>query len=307
MPIFNNGARPAATVGVYIVNNDDKIFLIRSPKWSDRLVPPGGHIESGETITEAAIREVKEETGLDITDIEFLDVKDMIAPEGFLKENYHFVGLQVKAKLADDHQEPILDGRESSEYFWLSAREILERQDVEQTTLNIVKKHFIEEKNIKKECANCEENNSKTEEYKRDWQRALADYKNLQKETNERRGEWAQMSKAQILEDFIPVYDNFKSAFFHHPILQADNEEHKQIKNWIDGIGFIMKQFGDVMKNHGIEEIKTIGEKFDPNLHESMGEEEMEGKEAGIIVKELVGGYKMGNKVIKAAKVIIAK
>ena len=158
-----------------------------------------------------------------------------------------------------------------------------------------------------RKCKNCEESNDKVEEYKKDWQRALADYKNLQKETSERRGEWAQMSKSQILEDFIPVYDNFKSAFFHHPILQADNEEHKQMKNWIDGIGYIMKQFGDVIKNHGIEEIKTVGEKFDPNMHESMGEEEMEGKETGIVIKELVAGYKMGNKGIKAAKVIIAK
>ncbi|MCX6780185.1 MAG: nucleotide exchange factor GrpE [Candidatus Magasanikbacteria bacterium] len=158
-----------------------------------------------------------------------------------------------------------------------------------------------------RKCKNCEDHTVKEEEYKKDWQRALADYKNLQKETSERRGEWAQMSKVNILEDFIPVYDNFKSAFFHHPVLQADNEEHKQMKNWIDGIGFIMKQFGDVMKSHGIEEIKTVGEKFDPNMHESMGEEEVEGKEPGTILKELIGGYKMGNKIIKAAKVIIAK
>lgn len=170
-------------------------------------------------------------------------------------------------------------------------------------------KEEVKEKSgfFNRKCKNCEDCNAKAEEYKKDWQRALADYKNLQKETSERRAEWAQMSKAQILEDFIPVYDNFKSAFFHHPILQPDNEEHKQMKNWIDGIGFIMKQFGDVMKSHGIEEIKTVGEKFDPNMHESMGEEEMEGKEPGIILKELIGGYKMGGKVIKAAKVIIAK
>jgi len=158
-----------------------------------------------------------------------------------------------------------------------------------------------------KKCKNCDESASKCEEYKKDWQRALADYKNLQKETSERRGEWAQMSKTMILEDFIPVYDNFKTAFFHHPVLQADNEEHKQIKSWIDGIGYIMKQFGDVLKSHGIEEIKTVGEKFDPALHESVGEEEVEGKESGEIIKEVAGGYKMGNKAFKVAKVIISK
>ncbi len=158
-----------------------------------------------------------------------------------------------------------------------------------------------------KKCKNCEENNAKSEEYKKDWQRALADYKNLQKETSERRGEWAQMSKTMILEDFIPVYDNFKTAFFHHPTLQADNDEHKQIKNWVDGIGYIMKQFGDVLKSHGIEEVKTVGEKFDPTMHESVGEEEVKETESGVIVKEASGGYKMGDKVVKVAKVIISK
>lgn len=158
-----------------------------------------------------------------------------------------------------------------------------------------------------RKCKNCESSNEKAEEYKKDWQRALADYKNLQKETTERRSEWAQMSKTMILEDFIPVYDNFKTAFFHHPALQADNDEHKLIKSWVDGIGYIMKQFGDVMKSHGIEEIKTIGEKFDPTLHESVGEEESEGSESGMILKEASGGYKMGGKVVKVAKVIITK
>ena len=186
----------------------------------------------------------------------------------------------------------------------LPIEENIEEEKVEETEPEEVK-----EKTgfFNKKCKNCEGSTAQSEEYKKDWQRALADYKNLQKETSERRSEWAQMSKANILEDFIPVYDNFKSAFLHHPVLQADNEEHKQMKNWIDGIGYIMKQFGDVMKAHGVEEIKTVGEKFDPNMHESMGEEESEGKEPGTVIKELIGGYKMGGKIIKAAKVIIVK
>jgi molecular chaperone GrpE len=217
----------------------------------------------------------------------------------------------MRARLVDSSQTPTLDGRESVEYYWLSPKEILERDDVEKNTRGIIEKYFLKEEKkgffTKKECANCAENKNKAEEYKNDWQRALADYKNLQKETEQRRSEWAAMSKAMILEEFIPVYENFKTAFNHHPELSADNEEHKQMKNWTDGIGYIMKQFGDILKNHGIEEIKTMGEKFDPRLHESVGEELVEGKESGIIVKELVGGYKLGGQIIKAAKVMVAK
>lgn len=158
-----------------------------------------------------------------------------------------------------------------------------------------------------RECKNCEKMKKECDEYKSGWQRALADYKNLQKETVERRGEWARMSEIQILEEFIPVYDNFKKAFSHHPELKDDSEEHKQMKNWTDGIGYIMKQFGDVLKAHNVEEIKTAGEKFDARWHEAVGEEEAEGKEPGTIIREVDGGYKMNEKVIKVAKVILAK
>ena len=147
--------------------------------------------------------------------------------------------------------------------------------------------------------AECE---SKIADAKNGWQRALADYQNLQKETARRQQEWIKFSEQQILEEFIPVYDHFKTAFAHHPELNGDQ---KNIKNWIDGIGYIMKQFGEVLKAHGVEEVKTVGEKFDPNLHEAAGEEE--GEESGKILKEVSGGYKMGDKVIKPARVIISK
>lgn len=139
------------------------------------------------------------------------------------------------------------------------------------------------------------------EEFKSGWQRAVADYQNLQKETLRRQTEWAQMSEQQILEEFIPVFDNFKTAFANKPAI-----ENKNVTNWIDGIGYIMKQFKEVLKAHKVEEIKTVGEKFDPVVHESAGEEESE-KEHGIIIKEVSGGYKMGDRVIKPARVIISK
>ena len=133
-------------------------------------------------------------------------------------------------------------------------------------------------------------------EYKAGWQRALSDYQNLQKDVARQRGEWAAMSEAQILEEFLPVYDNFKKAFV------AAHEDGA----WAKGIGFIMKQFGEVLKSHGIEEIKTVGEVFDATRHESVGEEESEA-ETHTIIREVDGGYMMKGKVLKVAKVIISK
>ena len=137
----------------------------------------------------------------------------------------------------------------------------------------------------------------KSEEYLNNWRRALADYDNLKKETVARRAEWAQYSEQQILEEFIPVYEHLKLA------LQGANESN----SWLEGVKHVLKQFSDIFKAHGVEEIKTVGEKFDPNLHEAVGHEESEDKDEGEIIREVAGGYKMGERVIRAAKVIINK
>src|SRR3989344_9630807 len=64
------------------------------------------------------------------------------------------------------------------------------------------------------QCENCESLKTEKEEHKINWQRALADYRNLQKETAAMRSQWAQMSEEHILQNFIPVYENFKKAFY---------------------------------------------------------------------------------------------
>lgn len=153
------------------------------------------------------------------------------------------------------------------------------------------------------ECPQCATMQKQAEEYKQGWQRAQADYVNLQKETAKQKSEWMQMIKGDIVESFIPVYDNFKKAFAH----STSDGDNKQFENWKKGIEYIMKQFGDVLKQNNIEEIKTVGEMFDPSKHEIVGEEPSETAQEHEIVKEVDGGYMSGGKVMKVAKVIVAK
>jgi len=157
----------------------------------------------------------------------------------------------------------------------------------------------IEEKKkniFSRECRKCEEMKKEREEYKAGWQRALADYKNLQKEISERRAEWIQMSERQILEEFIPVYDHLKMS------VMGVNEENL----WVEGVKHVLRQFAEILKNHDVEEIKTVGEKFDPMKHEAVSEETGEG-ESGTIIKEVSAGYTMGGRTIRAAKVVVNK
>ena len=158
-------------------------------------------------------------------------------------------------------------------------------------------------------CKNCDKHKKESEEHLNNWRRALADYDNLKKETEARRAEWAKYSEQQILEEFIPVYDNMKKALaVSLPLPEGEQAEGQRgWESWKEGVGHIMKQFADVLKQHGVEEIKTVGEKFDPNLHEAVGHEESEDKDEGEIIREVAGGYKMGERVIRAAKVIVVK
>jgi molecular chaperone GrpE len=139
-------------------------------------------------------------------------------------------------------------------------------------------------------------------DYKDKWLRAQADYSNLIKETAEKRSEWAAMSEWHILEEFIPVYDNFKLAYRQQ---QTDYSPEQQ--KWVDGIGYIMKQFLDILKQHGIEEIETDGAAFDPTQHECLSEESSDEHEDGAIIREVNAGYKKGDRVLKVAGVVINK
>ena len=289
---------PKATVGAYIFNSKGELFLMNSPKWGDLLIVPGGHIEYGEKIEDALKREVKEETGLDVENIEQIDVINMIEPDQFTIRKAHFIGLQLKAKLIDDKQEVILDEREGVEYIWLKPSDVIKRDDVNIETLETIKKHFLKKKLFNKKCKNCAKQEKECQEYKTGWQRALADYKNLQNEIDKKKSDWAKYSEVQILEEFLPVYEHLK--------MSIDNDEVQTDKSpWVEGVKYVLKQFREILDNHGIEEIKTVGEKFDPSLHEAVSHEKAENKDDDEIIKEVSPGYKMGDRILKAARVIV--
>jgi len=81
---------PEPVVGAFIMNRVGKVLLMRSPKWKGVYVPPGGHIEIGETMEEALKREGREEVGLEIKNIRFIAVYEAIFPIEF-KYRKHFI------------------------------------------------------------------------------------------------------------------------------------------------------------------------------------------------------------------------
>lgn len=140
----------------------------------------------------------------------------------------------------------------------------------------------------------------KMEEYLNGWKRAKADYSNLKKEFEKKEKDIVQFANATLILEIMPIYDNFKLAWKHIP------EEHKKGDDWLKGIEAIKKQFTDLLKKLGLEEIPTEGEKFDPELHEAVAKEKVEGKESGIILEEIKSGYKLYDRVLEPAKVKVS-
>lgn len=88
---------PEPTVGVFIFNQAGELLLLKSHKWPGKYVVPGGHVELGESLEEAVIREAKEETGLDIHDLEFILFQEFIYDPSFWKPR-HFIFFDYACK-----------------------------------------------------------------------------------------------------------------------------------------------------------------------------------------------------------------
>ena len=145
----DNQIWPEPTVGALIENAQGKVFLAKSPKWNNKWVIPGGHVDVGERIEDAVVREVKEETGLDVTPVHMLAVKDAIYPSGFHKKK-HFVFIDYLCKQVGGDVK--LDGRELTEHMWVRPEDALEKLDVDEYSADIIR-IFLKLKCFSKEVA----------------------------------------------------------------------------------------------------------------------------------------------------------
>lgn len=125
---------PRIVVGALIYNDAGEIFLAKSYKWGDQWVVPGGHLDWGETLVQGIAREVREETGLELSQIEFIGFQEAIFPPQFNKKKHmlfmDYIGKaeSVKVTLNDELQE----------FIWVKPKDALG------LPLNSSTKHFIE-------------------------------------------------------------------------------------------------------------------------------------------------------------------
>lgn len=112
--------------GPFIINEQHRLLLNRSPKWNCWIVP-GGHVNPGETSKDAAIRETKEELGVDIEIIDLLNVSEGIATPPTFKRNAHFIFFNYVAKLKSGEMH---FNEEISEARWFDLEEVIDNPEI---------------------------------------------------------------------------------------------------------------------------------------------------------------------------------
>lgn len=128
------------------------------------------------------------------------------------------------------------------------------------------------------------------------YKRVLAEFENYKKRSGKERETLYNSILSDIVEVFLPIVDNLENA------VKAETQDEEYRK----GVELVLKQFKDILKAKGVEEIPAVGETFDPSLHEAVSSIQDPEKNAQEIVQEYRKGYKIGNKVIRHSMVVVA-
>lgn len=128
------------------------------------------------------------------------------------------------------------------------------------------------------------------------YKRILAEFENFKKRSGKERDGLYNSILSDVVEVILPVLDNLENAMK----VETQDEEYKK------GIELVLKQFQEVLASKGVEEIKAVGETFDPELHEAVSSIQDESLGEKEIAQEYRKGYKIGNRVIRHSMVVVA-
>ena len=157
-------------------------------------------------------------------------------------------------------------------------------------TKDIVKKLREELKTLRKE----------KEEYLTGWQRAKADYVNLQKESDARFARGKETGIEELTDSLLPALDAFDMAMGNKTAWEAVD------KNWRQGIEYIHSKFLQSLADNKVTVISSIGAKFDPMLHESIESIPTDDESKDHIIESVIqSGYKIGERILRPARVKI--
>jgi molecular chaperone GrpE len=291
--------RPEVIIGALIINPENKFLLAKNVRWNGKYVVFGGHVEFSETLENAVRREIQEEVNIELESVTKIGFDEYVPKENEESEHYtakHLVFLDyLCAYNGPDSDIDLCDEYEKDSQIWVTLDEAL-RLDLGGGTRGMFQRY---------------EEYMKQVGYLNYLKRLQADFENYKKRQAESQKELAGYLIEKLLFDIIPVLDNFKMATGHVP-------EDAKDSPWVTGIQYIEKQLEDALKSHGVEVMEVReGDAFDPTKMEAIDSQQsadnskQEAKENGdkpkqeVVGKVLQNGYRIGERVVRAAKVTV--
>jgi len=131
-------------------------------------------------------------------------------------------------------------------------------------------------------------------------QRVSAEFMNYQKRVSKQISDAVSYEKESMIKSLLPVLDNFD-----HTLTGAENID--DVESLLKGVKIIYDQMISILKSHGIEQVASVGEQFEPATHEAMMQRAETDVEDGVILEEFQKGYKLNGRVIRPGKVIVNK
>lgn len=136
-------------------------------------------------------------------------------------------------------------------------------------------------------------------EYLEGWQRARAEFANARKRMERDRADARRNATIDVVSRLLPILDDFERALETVPKEIADH-------TWFEGVALVHRKLRSILEGVDIERIDAVGKPFDPNVHEAVLQEESDEYASGIVIKELQSGYRLNDRVIRPAMVVVA-
>ena len=134
--------------------------------------------------------------------------------------------------------------------------------------------------------------------------RRQADFENYRKRIERERGETHNRVVAEAARKLLPVVDNLARALDSERSVEAS--ESKEFRHFLHGVELISKQLNDVLESFGVQPIASVGERFDPHVHEAVVTEPSDEHEPDTVIEEMARGYRLGDRLLRPAMVKVA-
>ncbi len=131
--------------------------------------------------------------------------------------------------------------------------------------------------------------------------RSLADMENSRKRMQKEKHDTTRFAVENVITEFLAPLDNFENA------LSFSQKASEETQNWAKGFEMILTQFKDILASHKVIPFSSEGQTFDPHLHEVLELEETEKHDDGTVIQEFLKGYKCGERILRPARVKVAK